>query len=119
MRIRNVWRDCDFQNGEWGATPQDAFWVEATRPEAEAKIFPLMVAGTGAAAPCAAHGAARLARWPEDDDFPHCFLITRDMKSIEALEPHYPYSNLWNGESPFDPIDGTHIKDIDELGAPP
>jgi hypothetical protein len=62
MRIRYVWRGCNFQNGEWGATPQNAFWVKATRAEAEAKIF---------------------------------------------------------RESPFDPIDETHIKDLDELEAPP
>ena len=42
MIVRCFWPKCDFRNGEWEATPIDAFWVEATRDEAIQAIFPLL-----------------------------------------------------------------------------
>jgi hypothetical protein len=41
MIVRWIWPSCEYRNGDWGAEPTDAFWVEATRDEAVQAVSPL------------------------------------------------------------------------------
>lgn len=115
MRIRYYWRDCNYLNGKWGATPLDAFWVEATQAEAETTIFPLINAKTQEASLSFARYQAMMR--PETRALQFCFLIARDLSSIDPMDHHYPYSNLWNGDSPFEAIDEINIETLEELRA--
>jgi len=40
MIVRWFWWNCNYRGKKWGATPVDAFWVEATKEEAMTEIFP-------------------------------------------------------------------------------
>jgi hypothetical protein len=44
-----------------------------------------------------------------------CFVVSRDMETIEVQPWHYPYGNLWNGHSPFRAIRPRHIEALSEL----
>ena len=102
MLIRTFWRSCTHRNNTWSAEPVDAFWVEVTREEALAHIFPLLgpeqieeseqtVRRDG--------GAAALLGHPNR---PYCFLVARDLSPIDAFAPHYPVHPMWNAYSPFE-----------------
>jgi len=40
MIIQYFWRNCDLWGSDLEAEPIDAFWIEATKKEAESIIFP-------------------------------------------------------------------------------
>ncbi len=46
----------------------------------------------------------------------HCYFnVSRDLKTCFPTEPHYPFSNLWNGYSPFEKMKIKTIYSLSEL----
>lgn len=97
MLVRFVWPDfCD----DAGTT--DAFWVECTEEEARDLL------GGGELLPAPADRA-----WA---DVPYGFLVARDQHFVLPRPGHFPYSNLWNGYSPFRVLPAPiHIHSLAEL----
>jgi len=115
MLIRCFWPACDFRGKSWGAAPVDAFWVEATREEAEISIFPRLNPAALAESKKLAKKHSHLAAM-EDPSRPYCFLVARDLSSIDPFQFHYPFHQLWNAYSPFELIGPFMITSLGELG---
>ncbi len=115
MVVRSYWPSCDYRHKEWGASPIDAFWVEATREEAMQSIFPMLshelqLESERLAAQCVGL-AEEIAQPPR----PFCFLVARDLSSIDPFQVHYPFHQLWNAYSPFRAIPERTITSLREL----
>ena len=112
MRVRCFWRDCTYRNRTWGSPPVDAFWVEATEQEARSAVFPLLkpeqVAESRKVAEQYHHAAVDPAR-------PFCYLVARDLSSIDPFHPHYPFHQLWNAYSPFESMSEITVSTLDAL----
>ena len=101
MLFRWYWPRCTYRERRWNAEPIDCFWLEATREEAERQLFQLLgqnkvalsneMAAKGCGITQPTYGIAR----------PYCFLLAKDLSSIDPFQANYPYANLWNGYSPF------------------
>ena len=114
MFIRYAWLDCDFRNDTWGADPIAAFWIEASEAEASSLVFSSLT-------PLQVQRSKRLAcNLPDGHPYacvkmPFCFLTAWDLSSIDPLPAIYPFSNLWNGDSPFVAISAFSIDRLDDL----
>ena len=102
MLIRWFWRDCDFSDKQWGAKPMDAFWVETTQEEAETSVFPHLQPTTISQSRGLAESSTYMAREMGNPSHLFCFLVARDLSSIDPFEAHYPIHQLWNAYSPFE-----------------
>jgi hypothetical protein len=91
----------------------DAFWVEATLEEAEIVIFPRLQPEAVAESKSTAERQAELAKSLGCD--PYCFLVARDLSSIDPYQVHYPFHQLWNGYSPFEEMSRKTICRMEEL----
>jgi hypothetical protein len=115
MLVRRFWRDCNARGNKAKAEPVDAFWVEATSEEAEAAVFPLLGAAEVAQSRALAEECRKLA---ESRDCPvraFCFLIARDLSTIDPFPVHYPFHHLWNAYSPFESIPARVVVHLEEL----
>jgi hypothetical protein len=115
MIVRCFWPKCDFRNGEWGATRIDAFWVEATRDEAIQAVFPLLSSEAQARSMGFSSECSDLAEKIAQPPRPFCFLVAKDLSSIDPFHVHYPFHQLWNADSPFRAIAERLISSLDEL----
>jgi len=115
MLIRCLWRNCDYRDKEWGATPIDSFWIEATHEEAKAAVFPyLSPAAIGESHEFAERGK-HIAEQIGNPARPYCFLVARDLSSIDPFHVHYPFHQLWGAYSPFETIPELHIEALEKL----
>lgn len=96
MRIRLVWPDCRYQNRHWDAIPIDSFWVECYEDEAMAEIVPRLSQSAKVRFDILMENLYNIDTEPRI-----CFLVSRDLRSIEAIEWTYPFGSLWNAYSPF------------------
>lgn len=115
MKVRCFWPNCTYRNGDWGAAPVDCFWVEATPEEAAGAVFPLMPAERAAASRELAERYGQAAALMGNPAAVHCFLVARDLSSIDPHQPHYPIANLWNAYSPFRAMPEVEVSDLSEL----
>lgn len=115
MLVRLFWRDCVYRDREWGATPVDCFWVEATKREAEWVIFPRLSSSARDLSKSLAQRHSHMAAMMGSPDHPYCYLVARDLSSIDSFQPHYPIANLWNGYSPFRSMPLMEITTLEEL----
>lgn len=115
MLVRCFWRDCDYRGKERGAGRIDAFWVEATGEEAVAAVFPRLRAEQIAESRELAEQGRRIAEELGTPARPFCFLVARDLSTIDPFQVHYPFHPLWNGSSPFESISEQMIADLEEL----
>jgi hypothetical protein len=46
---------------------------------------------------------------------PYCFLVARDLRSIDPCEFHYPFHQMWNAYSPFREMPERKIGRLEEL----
>jgi hypothetical protein len=104
----------------------DAFWVEATAEEAEANVFPRLqpqqVAESQRVAEqhidLAEHFASReAARGVPAPPRPFCFLVARDLSTIDPFHIHYPVHQLWNAYSPFRKMPEREIAGLEDLAS--
>lgn len=101
MLVRWIWPNCDLP-----AAPCDAFFVECE--EAEAQLIRELLSEDELAK------VAKRARF--DSKPPATFLVSRDLSWVSAEVAHFPYHQLWNGYSPFQPLAPEHrIADLREL----
>jgi hypothetical protein len=114
MIIRWFWRDCNFRGKKWGAIPIDAFFVEATKEEATAEIFPILHPVEIAESRELAERFLHLAEELGTPARPYCYLVARDLSTIDPFHVHYPFHQLWNGYSPFEEIEEVNIQSLEE-----
>lgn len=115
MIVRMVWQNYDFRNMTWYAAPIDAFWVEATLEEAEKRIFPILATEKIERSKGLAIKNQRYGNMFGYGDHIYCFLVARDLSSIDSFRRDYPVSQMWNGDSPFRPIPLKDINDLKEV----
>lgn len=115
MLIRRFWRNCDYRGKSWGAAPIDAFWVEATQEEAEVEVFPRLQSQTINESKELAERYKRIAEEVRNPPRSFCFLVARDLSTIDPFHVHYPFHQLWNAYSPFESMSEIVIANLDEL----
>ncbi len=115
MLIRYFWRDCNFRSKKWGAVPMDVFWLEATEDEARREVFPLL-------SKSAIFESEKLAEQPNgkadmcvNSSRSFCFLVARDLTSIDPLPQNYPAPHMWSGYSPFEIMPRMEVECLDQL----
>ncbi|MBM3287419.1 MAG: hypothetical protein FJY88_08740 [Candidatus Eisenbacteria bacterium] len=115
MLVRCFWRDCRYRGTTRNAEPLDCFWVEATPAEAEEAIFPRLGPAAVSESKALAQRFEKLAERMSVPARPFCFLIARDLSTIDPFHVHYPIHQLWNAYSPFEGMPAKEIMDLDEL----
>lgn len=115
MIVRWFWRDCNFRGKEWGASPIDAFWVEATEKEAVNEVFPKLQPATIEESQKFAEQFIQLAEELGKPARPYCFLVGRDLSTIDPFHVHYPFHQLWNAYSPFEEMVTVNIRSLEEV----
>lgn len=106
MKVKFIWKDCDFLHGEWVQDQKvTSYWVEIEPDEVE-KILK--------------HVSDRAGMLEEineqkNDSGKNFFLISKDLKSIVSMPEHYPYSGQWGAHYPFDEIPTVEINELAEL----
>jgi hypothetical protein len=115
MIIKLFWPECKYFSGEWSNTKIDSYWIECTLEEAKNKVFPYLLPEKI---------EESLKNWdPKEQQslLKHinrnllCFLISKDLKSIEPLPWFYPYSGQWGAYCPFNDMKEVHIDELIEL----
>jgi len=115
MIVHWFWWDCNFRGKEWGAAPIDAFWVEATREEADNKVLPkLQPAGIDESHKYAEQ-FIHLAEELRKPACPYTFLVARDLSTIDPFHVHYPFHQMWNGYTPFEVMEVVNIRLLEEV----
>jgi len=115
MIVRCFWRDCEFRHKQWRAEPVDSFWIEATKFEAETQIFPLLQLVAISESRKLADEFKALVEIMGHPDRPFCFLVARDLSSIDPFSVHYPVHQLWGAYSPFETMPEIEITTLKEL----
>ena len=115
MIVRWFWRNCNFRGKDWGASPIDAFWVEATREEAVNDVFPKLQPAEIEESEKLAERFLQLAEEICRPARPFCFLVARDLSTIGPFHVHYPFHQLWNAYSPFKEMPTVNIQSLEEI----
>jgi hypothetical protein len=115
MIVRCYWPSCDRRQKNEGVPPIDAFWVEATHEEAIQSVFPMLSPKLQSESERLAARCENLAETISQPPRPFCFLVARDLSSIDPFEVHYPFHHLWNAYSPFRSISEQTITSVHEL----
>ena len=97
------------------AEPMDAFWVEASQREAEKSVYPMLSQAEVSKSRQLVKEFSHVAGFLGNPDQPYCFLVTRDLASIEPFPSHHPVHNLWNGYSPFKSMPRKVVENLAEL----
>jgi hypothetical protein len=114
--VRLIWRECNYRCGEWNTLPKiDSFWVEAAEQEAHEKLFPLLTPGQVAESKELSKREPEAPATLKPPPLPYCFLVARDLSSIDPHESSYPYHHMWNAYTPFEEIRERHIDNLHEL----
>jgi hypothetical protein len=93
----------------------DAFCVEAALEEAEAAIYPRLTQEGLAESMALAERRVEFARTLGRS--PYCFLVARDLSSIDPHEVYYPFHHTWNAYSPFEEMPERKIWRLEELAS--
>jgi hypothetical protein len=115
MEIKLYWPKCNFLHKKWGKIEIDSYWVECTLEEAEREVFPLL--STEAIKESKSNWRPRREDFENDtiETDRYCFLVSKDLSSIESYPWSYPYSGHWNAYCPFEAIEPIEIKKLKEL----
>lgn len=115
MIVRMFWRGCRFRRKNYQDTPVDSFWVEATGEEAEKLIFPFLEAEEERESRMLAEGREGISALLGGPGRNFCFLVSRDISSIDPFPVFYPSHQLWNGYSPFETMPEQEIRRLEDL----
>jgi hypothetical protein len=115
MIVRSVWPSPDYRHKKWEGSPIDAFWVQATHEEAIESVFPLLSRELELESEELAAECEDLAKTVSQPPRPFCFLVARDLSSIEPFEVHYPVHQSWNAYSRFRSLPARTITSLHEL----
>ena len=105
MKVTLVWRDCTLENGDWGKTKRDSYWVETNDDELES-ILSLSTNRSELTSELEVNN---------DGSGKHYFLVSNDLQSIWCYPAHYPYAGQWNAYNPFNQISAIQIDDLDSI----
>jgi hypothetical protein len=105
MIVSFIWEDCDYQNGDWGAEPVDAFFVGFT-PDEIKKHLPDEVLDVDHYLSPSDIGVIGGRVY---------FLIGKDLSFCNLHAWWYPISHQWNGDSPFRHYGDKEISSLQEL----
>ncbi len=117
MIVRMFWRGCKYRKKEHQNNPVDSFWVEATAEEAERFIFPLLEPEDERESRILAEGRENISLLLGGPGRNFCFLVSRDISSIDPFPVFYPSHQLWNGYSPFEAMPEREIRNLEDLAA--
>ncbi len=115
MKIRLFWPGCDFLKKRWTDQNIDSYWIECTFDEAQNKIYQYL---------SAAQKAESQKYWEPNEEGSDifkdkrnflCFLVSKDLYSIEPFPWYYPYSGQWGAYCPFEAIEEMNINDLNEV----
>jgi len=115
MRVRYCWRNCTSRGRSENEPPVDAFWVEATESEARERVFPYLSADQVEESRLLAEQFGGLAAAMGDPARGFCYLVARDLSSVDPFPPHYPIHQLWNAYSPFRQMPESPVADLTDL----
>lgn len=115
MLVRLYWLQCKYRNFQSGSTPVNSFWVEATYEEAEKAIFPLLTPEAIEKSKAHARRGQEIAAQISSPPKPYCFLVAKDLSSIDPFHVHYPFSSMWGAYSPFEKFSECYIETLEEL----
>ena len=115
MRVRFVWPRCTNRGGLRDQSPVDAFFVEAAEQEAAESILPRLPRECTDKDRSSNHMHTRMAEIMGNKDYSFCFLVARDLSSMDRFPPHYPVANQWNAYSPFYHMPEFTITSLDDL----
>jgi hypothetical protein len=115
MIVRCFWPSCDRRQKNEGLPPIDAFWVEATHDEAIQSVFPMLSPELQLESEQLAARCENLEETDSQTPRLYCFLVARDLSSIDPFEVHYPFHHLWNAYSPIRSIPERTITSLQEL----
>ena len=93
----------------------DAFWVEATREEAVNEVFPKLQPAEIKESQTFADQFIHLAEELGRSARPFCFLVARDLSTIDPFHANYPFHQMWNAYSPFEEIEAVIIQSLEEV----
>jgi len=110
-----MWENCTYRNGDWGAIPVDAYWVETTKNDAVKHIFPLLVPEARATSLLYGKRGVGVAKDVGKPALPFCFLVAKDLSSIDPHQTHYPFAGQWNAYCPFIEVPEFVINSLEEL----
>ena len=116
MIVRYCWPNYESRESVQCA-PTDAFWVEATAEEAVVAVFPYISDEQKESSEREVLCFGHIAKDVGDPPRPYCFLVTKDLRSIEPHPVHYPFHQLWNAYSPFRFIGGHKISKLEQLAS--
>ena len=115
MKIKLFWPKCTYLNKEWCSEVLDSYWVECKKDEAIEKIFPYLsieqIEESNSNYRPKKENASEFGI--ETDNY--CFLVSKNLNSIESFPWHYPYAGQWNTFCPFEAINEFQISDLMEL----
>lgn len=115
MLIRYYWPKYKLQKRKKEKASIDAFWIECTEKEAKHNVFLYLSQELQQQAENLGKQGKEMAI---EDGYPprsFCFLVTKDLSSIQPFWIYYPFGNLWNGYSPFISLPAQEIKCIEEV----
>jgi hypothetical protein len=115
MVVRFFWPNCNHWGKDSGKKPIDAFWVEATLDEAETSIFPLLTPQAIAESKKFAEKYSHIAKEMANPPRPYCFLVAKDISSIDPFHVNYPVHHMWNAYSPFGEFKEHRISQLADL----
>lgn len=115
MRVRYIWRKCTYRGKSWDASPVDAFWVETTEQEARRSVFSALTPHQVEESRQLARQLGNVAAAMGKPVRSFCYLVARDLSSVDPFPSHYPEHQLWNGYSPFEPMPETAVADLTDL----
>ena len=115
MIVRMFWRGCRFRRKNYQDTPVDSFWVEATGEEAEKQIFPFLEPEDKRESRLLAEERENISALLGAAGHNYCFLVSRDISSIDPFPVFYPSHQLWNGYSPFEIMPEKEISRLEDL----
>ena len=122
MLVRFVWPRCTYRGGAWDQSPVDAYFVEATEKEVAESILPRLPRECTEEDRIIGYMHTRMAEIMGNKDNTFCFLVARDLSSMDRFTPHYPIANQWNGYSPFyvmPEVTIASLSELKDLGLPP
>jgi hypothetical protein len=115
MLARYFWRKCDYLELSQRKEPIDAIWIEATESEAEQFIFPYLSQKLIQKSKELSDEWFEIAKKLGNPARPFCFLASKNLINIYPCHIHYPFHQLWNGDSPFEKMPIVNLRSLNDI----
>lgn len=115
MLVRYYWPKYKVQKRKKEKVSIDAFWIECTEKEAKQNVFLYLNQELQIQAENLGEQGKEMATEDSCPPRSFCFLVTKDLSSIQPFWIYYPFGSLWNGYSPFISLPPQEIECIEEV----